>query len=76
MPKPFIVFPGQAPRLLNVAGEQITVLACAEQTHGYEIFLQQGPAGSGVCAGTCTKVPAGARDLSAPMPNSISPFTT
>lgn len=47
MPKPFTVLPGQGPRPLNVVGEKITVLASAEQTHGYEIFLQQGPEGSG-----------------------------
>jgi quercetin dioxygenase-like cupin family protein len=47
MPAPFVVKPGEAPRPLNVVGEKVTVLASAEQTKGYEIFLQQGPAGSG-----------------------------
>ena len=47
MPVPFIVMPGQAPRSLNVVGENITVLASSEQTGGYEIFLQVGPQGSG-----------------------------
>lgn len=47
MPKPFIIMPGKAPRPLNVVGEKITVLASGEQTEGYEIFLQQGPEGSG-----------------------------
>ena len=47
MPAPFVVKPGEAPRPLNVVGEKITVLASGEQTEGYEIFLQQGRAGSG-----------------------------
>ena len=47
MPIPFIVMPGRAPRPLNVVGEKITVLASAEQTDGYEIFLQVGSEGSG-----------------------------
>jgi len=32
---------------LNVVGEQITVLASKAATNGYEIFLQDGPEGSG-----------------------------
>ena len=47
MPKPFVIPAGQAPRPLNVVGEKITVLASNDQTAGYEIFLQQGPANSG-----------------------------
>ncbi|HZZ34649.1 MAG TPA: hypothetical protein VFE03_02910, partial [Caulobacteraceae bacterium] len=47
MPEPIIVMPGQAPRPLNVVGEQITVLASGQQTGGYEIFLQVGTEGSG-----------------------------
>ena len=47
MPEPIIVLPGQAPRPLTVVGEQITVLASAKQTEGYEIFLQVGAEGSG-----------------------------
>ncbi|MEM5314726.1 cupin domain-containing protein [Paraburkholderia sp. JHI869] len=46
-PQPFVVKPGDYPRTLNVLGEGITVLASREATQGYEIFLQQGPEGSG-----------------------------
>jgi quercetin dioxygenase-like cupin family protein len=48
MPKvPFAVFPHDRARSLNVVGEQITVLASKDATQGYEIFLQDGPAGPG-----------------------------
>lgn len=47
MPKPFIVTPSQAPKPLQVVGEEITVLASAAQTGGYEIFRQVGPQASG-----------------------------
>lgn len=46
-PQPFVVTPGEYARALNVVGEKITVLASREATHGYEIFLQEGPEGSG-----------------------------
>ncbi|RQH04391.1 cupin domain-containing protein [Paraburkholderia dinghuensis] len=45
--EPFVVTPGEYPRALNVVGEKITVLASRETARGYEIFLQQGPEGSG-----------------------------
>jgi quercetin dioxygenase-like cupin family protein len=45
--KAFAVFPEDRARSLNVVGEQITVLASKGATHGYEIFLQEGPEGSG-----------------------------
>ena len=45
--KPFAMFPESRPRSLNVVGEQITILAPKEATHGYEVFLQDGPDGSG-----------------------------
>jgi quercetin dioxygenase-like cupin family protein len=45
--KPFAVFPENRPRPLNIVGEQLTVLASREATDGYEIFLQDGPSGSG-----------------------------
>ena len=45
--RPFAVFPENRSRSLNVVGEQITVLASKAVTHGYEIFLQEGPEGSG-----------------------------
>ena len=34
-------------RPLNVVGEHITVLACGSTTGSYEVFLQEGPEGSG-----------------------------
>jgi quercetin dioxygenase-like cupin family protein len=46
-PQPFVVAPKNYPAPLNVVGEHITVLASGEATGGYEIFLQQGPEGSG-----------------------------
>ena len=45
--QPLVVTPEEYARPLNVVGEQITVLASHAQTHGYEIFLQQGVEGSG-----------------------------
>jgi quercetin dioxygenase-like cupin family protein len=45
--KAFTVFPEERGRSLNVVGEQITILASKGATHGYEIFLQEGPEGSG-----------------------------
>jgi quercetin dioxygenase-like cupin family protein len=45
--KAFAVFPEDRARSLNVVGEQITILASKAATHGYEIFLQEGPEGSG-----------------------------
>ena len=47
MPTPFVVTPATAPAPLNVAGEQITILASGAQTGSYEIFRQAGPEGSG-----------------------------
>lgn len=47
MPKPFVINPEQYPEPLNIVGEGITILAPKNTTHGYEIFLQQGPEGSG-----------------------------
>jgi len=47
MPKPFIVTQSDAPRPLNVVGEEITVLASGDATGSYEIFRQVGPEGSG-----------------------------
>ena len=46
-PQPFVVNPKDYPKALNVVGEQITVLASGAATQGYEVFLQQGPEGSG-----------------------------
>ncbi|HKR41887.1 MAG TPA: cupin domain-containing protein [Paraburkholderia sp.] len=46
-PQPFVVKPDEYARGLNVVGETITVLASHDATWGYEIFMQQGPEGSG-----------------------------
>jgi quercetin dioxygenase-like cupin family protein len=45
--KPFVVAPSDYPPAMEIVGERITVLASGEATAGYEIFLQQGPEGSG-----------------------------
>ncbi|MHB1201103.1 MAG: cupin domain-containing protein [Polaromonas sp.] len=45
--KAFFVTPNNYARPLNVVGEHITVLASGAATGGYEIFLQDGPEGSG-----------------------------
>ena len=45
--KAFVVAPQDYPRPLNVVGEHITVLASGAATGGCEIFLQEGPEGSG-----------------------------
>jgi quercetin dioxygenase-like cupin family protein len=45
--QPFVVAPKNYPDPLNVVGEHITVLASGAATGSYEIFLQQGPEGSG-----------------------------
>src|SRR5512135_2771478 len=47
MPEPIIVEKANASPVLNVVGEQITVLASGAQTGSYEIFHQAGPEGSG-----------------------------
>lgn len=47
MPEPIIVTTGNAPRPLNIVGEQLTILASGAQTGSYEIFHQVGPEGSG-----------------------------
>jgi len=45
--RPFVVTPQDYAPPLNIVGEHVTVLASGEATEGYEIFLQQGPEGSG-----------------------------
>jgi len=45
--KAFCLTPADYARPLNVVGEHITVLASGSATGGYEIFLQDGPEGSG-----------------------------
>ena len=45
--KPFVVTPQDYAARLNIVGEHITVLASGDATQSYEVFLQQGPEGSG-----------------------------
>jgi quercetin dioxygenase-like cupin family protein len=45
--RPFLVEPKSYTPALDIVGEHVTVLASAEATGGYEIFLQRGPEGSG-----------------------------
>ena len=47
MPKPFVVAPKDRARALSVVGEKITVLASKNDTHGYELFFQDGTSGAG-----------------------------
>jgi quercetin dioxygenase-like cupin family protein len=44
---PFVLRPTDRPSPLNVVGEHITVLASGTTTGSYELFLQEGPEGSG-----------------------------
>lgn len=44
---PFVLKPADRASPLNVVGEHITVLASGAATGSYEIFLQEGPEGSG-----------------------------
>lgn len=44
---PFILTPEDYGEALDIVGEHITVLASGKATHGYELFLQRGPEGSG-----------------------------
>lgn len=46
-PSPFFVRASDYAAPLNVVGEHITVLASGRRTGGYEVFIQQGPEGSG-----------------------------
>ena len=45
--KPFIMTPETYPTPLSVVGVNVTVLAAAEATQGYEVTFQQGDVGSG-----------------------------
>lgn len=45
--QPIVMTSADYPRPLNVVGEHITVLASGPSTGSYEIFLQEGPEGSG-----------------------------
>jgi len=45
--QPFVVTPADYPRAMRIVGEQITLLASGRGSNAYEIFMQQGPKGSG-----------------------------
>ncbi len=45
--KPIVVSPADYAAPLDVVGEHVTVLASKDLTGGYELFLQEGPEGSG-----------------------------
>ncbi|MBI1182163.1 MAG: cupin domain-containing protein [Alphaproteobacteria bacterium] len=45
--EPVVVSPADYASPLDVVGEHITVLASKEATRGWEVFLQEGPEGSG-----------------------------
>lgn len=45
--QPLVSFPQDRARALNVVGEQITVLASGAATGGWEVFVHEGPEGSG-----------------------------
>lgn len=47
MSEPYCLRPEDYPRALNVVGEKITVLASKAVANGFEIYLQDGPEGSG-----------------------------
>ena len=47
MPDPFITTASDRPDPFLVGGFRITVIASGEQTEGYEVFHQEGPAGCG-----------------------------
>lgn len=42
-----VLSPSERPKALEIVGEKLTVLADRSETRGYEVFLQEGPAGSG-----------------------------
>jgi quercetin dioxygenase-like cupin family protein len=45
--QPFVASPENYPQSLSIVGEHITILASKAMTDGYEIFLQEGPEGTG-----------------------------
>lgn len=47
VPKPFVISPQDRSRGLNVVGEKVTVLASMDATSSYELFFQDGVAGTG-----------------------------
>ena len=47
MSSPIIKFPDEQPAPLNIVGEGITILTSKSESSGYEIFIQEGPEGSG-----------------------------
>lgn len=45
--RPIVLSPAERPQALALVGEKLTVLVDQSETRGYEVFLQEGPAGSG-----------------------------
>ena len=45
--QPFVASPEHYPQSLSIVGEHITTLASKAMPQGYEIFLQEGPEGTG-----------------------------
>ncbi len=47
MSQPIVKFPDDQPSPLNIVGEEITILSSNSESSDYELFLQEGPEGSG-----------------------------
>ena len=45
--KPLVKFPENMPSPLKIVGEEITILSSNSETSDYELFIQEGPEGSG-----------------------------
>ncbi len=45
--KPLVKLPENMPSPLNIVGEGITILSSNSETSDYELFIQEGPEGSG-----------------------------
>jgi quercetin dioxygenase-like cupin family protein len=45
--RPLVLTPADYPRAMRIVGEEITLLASGSGSNAYEIFMQQGPQGSG-----------------------------
>lgn len=47
MHEPIVKFPKDLPAALSIVGEGITILSSKSESPGYELFIQEGPEGSG-----------------------------
>ena len=45
--KPLVKLPENMPSPLNIVGEVVTILSSNSETSDYELFIQEGPEGSG-----------------------------